>query len=224
MHGKGKSMDKEVMERFFRKLILEEFIKESAYLIQYDVVVAYLAPTKKGQDLLDGKVRFELPVEDGKIASSGKNKSTKKDDNPTTNKTNDVKEMNLNSFEELCYQSLLDVSNRYVAEKQLKQTTIIPLSSLKEMAIKLPKDKKELMKIAHVTKRWLDDYGANVMQAIENCIELKKNTEQLDKDLSLNTSLIELSGDEMMDDDKPCTSSSVINNDHGHKNKKLRTD
>lgn len=225
MHGKGKSMPQNEMERLFRKLILEELIRENAYLIQYDVVVAYLAPARKGQDLLNGKLKFEMPVlkeGDRQNGTSKKNKaSLQASASSSSDRAEDAKEFNLNSFEEYCYQELLEVSNKYASESELShQSTIIPLSSLKEMATKLPTNKKQFMAISHVTKPFFEKYGVEFMKVIQKCTELKKNTEQLNKDASLDDSmLIELSDEEF---DRPCTSSSA--NGYEPKNKRLRTD
>lgn len=192
MHGKGKSMAKDEMERFFRKLILEELIGEGAYLTPYDVVVAYLVPAKKGKDVLNGKIKFEMPVL--KEADRANGTAKKK---PAADRKVDAKEFNLSNFEELCYQNLLQVSNRYANESELNQSTIIPLNSLKEMATKLPANKKEFLQIAHVTKAFCDKYGVEFMKVIQDCIELKKNTEKLNQDASLD--LIELSEEEFFE-------------------------
>lgn len=217
MHGKGKSMPAAEMERLFRKLILEELIRENAYMIQYDVVVAYLAPARKGQDLLNGKLKFEMPVLKEGDRQNGTSKKKKPAASSSNDRKVDAKEVNPNNFEEYCYQELLVASNKYASESELNQSTIIPLNSLKEMATKLPANKKEFMKIAHVTKPFFEKYGVEFMKVIQNCIELKKNTEQLNKDASLDDSmLIELSDEEF---DRPSTS-----NGHEPKNKRLRTD
>ena len=217
MHGRGKSMAKDEMERFFRKLILEELVSEGAYLAnQYDVVVTYLAPSKKGNDLLNDRIKFEMPVPkmgDPQVAVSKKRKLGSGNDQNVA-----AKEFNLNNFEEYCYKELLQVSNQYASESDLNQSTILPLNSLKEMATKLPANQKEFMAISHVTKPLFQKYGAEFMKVIQKCIELKKNAEQLNRDASLDDSLlIELSDEEFAE---PRASTSAHAN--GQEPKRLR--
>lgn len=57
LHGRGGKYSRQDAERLFRKLVLEEYLKEDLQITNMDHAVCYLKLGKKAQDVLMGKVK-----------------------------------------------------------------------------------------------------------------------------------------------------------------------
>ena len=159
MHGKGKKMSRNDVERIFRKLICEDFLKESMHA-SHAITLTYVSIGLKAKDLHDGKIQFKFSFA-GDTARPPELQTT-------------VSAANVN-VDEQCYQELLAIL-KIVAKQQNIQNyaLVLPLSSLREMASKLPETPEQFLQIPNVSERWFKNYGQQFLDTCKSYREIQR--------------------------------------------------
>ncbi|XP_049765144.1 Bloom syndrome protein homolog isoform X1 [Schistocerca cancellata] len=155
LYGKGKNWARGDIERLFRKLILEEFLREDMIVTRDDIAVAYVKLGRKAGDLMTGKVKLTMAMK-GSSAAKDTTASTAVTDSPA------AKELKL--LEERCYSDLMDMCNAIADSLGVSSASIMNVQAIQAMSQLMPETEEEMLQISHVTKANFEKYGKALLQ------------------------------------------------------------
>lgn len=158
MYGKGPSGRSDV-ERFVHKLALDGLLKEEMHLGMHDNIIGYVQLGKRSHDLLNGKARFlfDVPL-DARTRRPAVTSSSAQVSNEARQQLGTD-----------CLKALREWRSK-VARKfsaTFKPHWIVGDDALEEMATTFPVTKQALQAISGLVPTYLDHYGDEILQVIE---------------------------------------------------------
>ncbi|XP_065568464.1 recQ-like DNA helicase Blm [Artemia franciscana] len=154
LHGKGKKWERGEIERLFRRLLMDEYIREELIVTHEDIPSAYLRPGKNAPLLLQGKRKIEFSVRQSTKSLSNKVQTT------TPLATNDE----LKNLEISCYNELTDATKAIGDSLKVSYTSIFNIQALREISRKMPETFEDMLAITHVTQANLEMYGDALLE------------------------------------------------------------
>lgn len=164
-YGLGKSWLRLDIERLFRKLIMEEFLKERLMVKEEGITLAYLKVGERGNQLLKGdiKIIFHIKKSKGKSESGVSRQIVQPATNPK-----------ILEIQEKCHQTLMDVIHGIAAALNCNPNAIMNVQAIRAMSMNLPETSEEMLAINHVTKANFEKYGAALLDVTQKFAAEKK--------------------------------------------------
>ncbi|XP_052126559.1 recQ-like DNA helicase Blm [Frankliniella occidentalis] len=149
MHGLGKKWMKNDIERLFRKLVIENYLKESLHTNHLDMTNAYLKVGSKAGLLSVQNFKMMFPI------SGPGSKSVSK----VVETNNDQSDKEMEEILSQCYTELSEKVQAMADSMGVSSASIMNIEAVRTMALKLPENEEEMLKIPHVTKANFAKYG-----------------------------------------------------------------
>ncbi|XP_015787886.1 Bloom syndrome protein homolog isoform X2 [Tetranychus urticae] len=172
-HGKGKRLCKDDIDRILRKLVCDNYLREDLVVLpKQDMAAIYVRPGKESVKLLNGSVRYTIPLA----------RTQAKADNERTKDKELAEDKALRQLSDRCYEALVEVSKQIAnSTKAFGNKTayhhVIPLEALREMSVKLPLTEQDMLAIPHVSGHWYSKYGLRYLNVTQSYNELKNEIE-----------------------------------------------
>lgn len=156
LYGRGKNWARGDIERLFRKLILEEYLREDMIVTRDDIAVAYVKLGRKASELMTGKVKLTMAMKGSSTSA--------KDSTDTTTVTDSPAAKELKLLEERCYSDLMDMCNALADSLGVSSASIMNVQAIQAMSQLMPETEEEMLQISHVTKANFEKYGKALLQ------------------------------------------------------------
>ncbi|XP_060601355.1 recQ-like DNA helicase BLM [Ruditapes philippinarum] len=174
MHGRGSAYSRQDADRLLRKLVIDGVLMEELKITAMEHTACYIRLGRKSQDVLNGKLKIELQVQENR-----KKKETKIGTEPVSEKARLI---------ETCYEELKTLAEEIVREKSghINFFNIFSHNLLRVMSEKLPTTEAELLTCEGMTMNKLRQYQAerflNVTNNYAALINALQETEQVAED------------------------------------------
>ncbi|KAG0728059.1 Bloom syndrome [Chionoecetes opilio] len=158
LHGIGKELGRNDIERLFRRLVLEGYLHEDLVVGKEDMAFAYMRPGHKCDGFLNNpNATFHVDM----IAHGRPNQAVASSESMTGD--DDA----INKIENDCYKDLLGVVKNIADAKGINYTNIINMIALRRMSKELPESEEEMLKIPHVTRANYEKYGEALLEVTQ---------------------------------------------------------
>uniref|UniRef100_T1J5N4 RecQ-like DNA helicase BLM n=1 Tax=Strigamia maritima TaxID=126957 RepID=T1J5N4_STRMM len=174
MYGKGKSLPRLDVERFFQKLAMEGYLVERLVVTKSDHVVAYIEMGPKAHDLIDGRIKNFFLAINCEEADQHSNAS------PTANK-----------WENNCFDELVEKCKELAIDNGIKYTSVMNINALHSMARILPSTEEEMLNIEYVTKVNFSKYGKHLLEITKKYFELFYRVQSESADIEVHSPYFE---------------------------------
>lgn len=157
MHGRGSAYSRQDADRLFRKLVIDGVLMEELKITAMDHTACYIKLGRKAQDVLSGKIKVELQVQENR-----KKKELRIGTEPVSERT---------KLTEACYEELKSLAEEIVKEQSrtVNFFNIFSHNLLRVMSEKLPTTEEALLKVEGMTLNKLRQYKA------ERFLDITKN-------------------------------------------------
>ncbi|KAL0279324.1 UNVERIFIED_CONTAM: hypothetical protein PYX00_000916 [Menopon gallinae] len=165
LYGMGKTWIRLDIERLFRKLIMDEYLKEHLMVKDEGITFAYLKVGRRAEELLGGSVKIQFDVRKANVKKSGStaSMSSKTTVNPA-----------VLEIQENCYAVLMDVIKGIASALNCNANAIMNIQAIRLMSQNLPETAEEMLSINHVTKANFEKYGEALLDVTKNFAEQKR--------------------------------------------------
>ncbi|XP_053405296.1 recQ-like DNA helicase BLM [Mercenaria mercenaria] len=156
MHSRGSAYSRQDADRLFRKLVIDGVLMEELKITAMDHTACYIRLGRKSQDVLNGKLKIELQVQENR-----KKKEIKIGTEPVSEKAR---------LTENCYEELKSLAEEIVREKSgtVNFFNIFSHNLLRVMSEKLPTTEEGLLTCEGMTTNKLRQYQAERFLNITN--------------------------------------------------------
>ncbi|XP_072038098.1 uncharacterized protein [Amphiura filiformis] len=156
---KKKEFNRGDCERLMREMVIEGILKEDMFIGHMDQAISYCKVGPKAYDVLNGRRKVKLRVQDYKAARS--KQQQQQDESGYSQMTQDAgKQKLLQELRELCRQ--------LAQEYGVNSANIFSDLTLREMTVNIPYCEDELLNVTGVTKAKVNRYGARFLQVLLN--------------------------------------------------------
>ncbi|XP_071476065.1 uncharacterized protein [Diadema antillarum] len=154
---KKKNFQRGDSERLIRKLVIEGYLREEMFITAHDQAVCYLKVGPKAYDILNGRMKFELRMQESR-ASRALTKNGAVVMSEGQENRDAVHKRLLDDLRAMCRQ--------LAAENNMNTANIFNDATLREMAEKTPFSIEELLEITGVTEPKANRWGQSFLQVI----------------------------------------------------------
>lgn len=165
--GAGAAYSRHNVERLFRKLVLDQILREDLYITANDQAIAYANVGEKAQQILMGFLQVDFQETDN--ASS-----IRKQRNSVTK--------NISKREEMvkkCLAELTELCKRLGKVYGVHYFNIFNTATIKRIAETLSSDSEALLQIDGVTEDKLDKYGGELVEVLQKYSEWQLPEEEV---------------------------------------------
>lgn len=157
IHGRGKSYVTQDATRLLRKLVIDQILVEELVVTAMDHTVCYVKLGPRAKDVVENKLKVNLPVHSGKKLSDVSN-------NGTESVTDRKKLM------DDCYQELVELAKQIAQERHITNyASVFPNPMLLSMADEVPLTIEEMQdKIDGMTLHKITKFGGERFLEITN--------------------------------------------------------
>ncbi|XP_052240275.1 recQ-like DNA helicase BLM isoform X2 [Dreissena polymorpha] len=148
MHGRGAAYSRQDADRLFRKLVIDGILMEELKITAMDHAACYIKLGRKAQDVINGKMKVELQVQENR-----KKKELKIGTEPVSEKSRLTEE---------CYEELKTRAEEIVRGRDgtVNFYNIFSYTLLRALSEKLPLNTDDLLKVEGMTFNKLKQYSA----------------------------------------------------------------
>ncbi|KAL6428433.1 hypothetical protein ACFW04_008600 [Cataglyphis niger] len=181
LYGRGKSWDKNNIERLLHYMVLQEYLQEDMY-INNEIACAYLKIGPKASELMTRKnVKVQIPTRQSNKSTGGTatvSTVTKKIDGI-------VKEL-----QDRCYAELMTIIRGIASTLDVSASSIMNMVAIRAMSQRLPETEEAMLQIPHVTKANFVKYGKALLEITQKYaaekIVLENENDEEEQDIDDN--------------------------------------
>lgn len=141
LHGMGKSWARLDVERLFRRLIMDEYLKERLMVKEEGITFAYLNAGRRAEELLKSSSPFIFHI---------KKKAAGREARPSVG--GEEIPPDVAALHAQCYEALRDVLEGIATALNSNINALMNVNALRSMAASLPETPEEMLNISHVTQ------------------------------------------------------------------------
>ncbi|EFN70165.1 Bloom syndrome protein-like protein [Camponotus floridanus] len=177
LYGRGKSWNKNNIERLLHYMVLQEYLQENMY-INNEIACAYLKIGPKASELMTKKdTKVQIPVRQSNKSTSGTATVS-----IVTKKIDGI----IKELQDRCYAELMTIIRGIASTLDVSASSIMNMVAVRAMSQRLPETEEAMLQIPHVTKANFVKYGKALLEITQKYaaekIVLENENEEEDND------------------------------------------